>query len=59
MVSVQNSTTGVRWFESWSDQNKDYKFGSCCLSTIHVSLRDKHKEWWARYLDKFGLGYGV
>ena len=59
MVIVLNSTAGVRGFESWVDQNKDYTISMCSFAAIHASLRNKNKEWWAWYQDKFGLGYGV
>ena len=59
MVSVLNSTVGIRGFESWADQSKDYSINMCCFAAMHASLRNKNQEWWAWYQDKLGLGYGV
>ena len=38
----------VRRFEHLSGQSKDYKFGICCFSAKHASLRSKSKYWLAR-----------
>ena len=42
MIIVLNSGTDGRGFESWSDQNKDYKISSCCFA-MHSSFKDKTK----------------
>ena len=59
MISVLKSTAGVRGCESWVDQSKDYTISMCYFAAMHASLKDKNKEWWAPYQDKFWLGYGV
>ena len=38
MVSVLPSSAVDCGFESWMDQDKDYKFGICCLSAIHINV---------------------
>jgi hypothetical protein len=47
-ASVLASSAEDRGFESRSGQTKDYKFGICCFSTKHGSLRRKSKDWLAR-----------
>ena len=39
MVSVLISSAVDRVFEPQSGQTKDYKFGMCCLSTMHAARR--------------------
>jgi hypothetical protein len=58
MISVLNSNARSSWVRVMVDQNKDYAIGVCSFSTMYAFLKDK-KEWWARYHDKLGLGYGV
>jgi hypothetical protein len=48
MVSVLAVSVVDRGFEPWSGQTKDYKIGTCCLSTKHAALRSKSKDWLAR-----------
>jgi hypothetical protein len=36
------------WFESQSDQTKDYTIVMCCLLAKHAALRRKCKDWLAR-----------
>ena len=54
MVSVLTSIVVDHWFESWSDQTKDYKIGICWFpsdSSKHTPLRSKSKDWLARNQD--------
>ena len=47
LVSVLDSSVIDRGFEPLSCQTKDYKFGICCLSTKHIALRRRSKDWLA------------
>ena len=40
-----------RGFEQRTDQTEDLKFGACCFSAKHTTLRGKSKDWSARNLD--------
>jgi hypothetical protein len=44
MVSVLTSNVVDRWFEPRSGQTRDYKFGNCCFSAKHLTLRGKNKD---------------
>jgi hypothetical protein len=51
MVSVLASSAVDRGFEPRSVPTKDYKFGICCFSFKHATLRRKSKDWLARNQD--------
>jgi hypothetical protein len=44
-VSVLASRTEDRWFDTWSSQTKDYKYGICCFSDKQTAIRSKSKDW--------------
>ena len=44
MISMLTSSAGDHGFKPQSGQNKDYKFGICCIS---VALRSKSNNWLA------------
>lgn len=48
---VLASSAIYRVFESLSDQIKDYKFGMCCFSAKHETLRSKSNDWLAQNQD--------
>ena len=51
MVSVLTSSAVDRGFQPRLGQTKDYKFGICCFSAKHATLRRKSKDWLARNQD--------
>jgi tRNA U38,U39,U40 pseudouridine synthase TruA len=48
MISVFVSSAVNRGFDPRSAQTKDYKFGICCFSAKHATLKSKNKDWLAR-----------
>jgi hypothetical protein len=50
MVSVLESSSVDREFESRSGQTKDYEIG-ICFSVVHATLRCKSKAWLTRNQD--------
>ena len=51
MVSVLASSAVDRGFEPRSGQTRELKFGICCFSANHATLRRKSKDWLARNQD--------
>jgi hypothetical protein len=51
MVSVLDSSTVDREFESRSGQTKNYKIGICCFSAKYAALRRKRKDGLVRNQD--------
>ena len=45
------ATNAVYWVESWSDQTKGYKIGTCCVSTTNAALWSNSKDWLVQNLD--------
>ena len=50
-VSVLASSAVDRGFEPRSGQTREHKFGICCFSANHATLRRKSKDWLARNQD--------
>ena len=51
MISMLTSSAVDHGFEPRLGQAKDNKFGICCFSAKHITLRSKSKDWLARNQD--------